>query len=202
MNHICPMRYFMLFSMMFMLNACCAQVNIPEALPVRLQGSLWKMVISRNGQGVFEGLMALGTEHEAGMEILACSIIDSTGITLMKLAGEGGRLHIKTVLPPFDEKSISDYIISELGLFLSYSCGKDEYAGQGMCLVREYHCEEESMDSKFIKRCISAHAGPFIKWRFQGLLGPGPQDAENTGMVQAVITRPWSGMTMRLYRLK
>lgn len=196
------MRCLILFFIIFMLDACCGQVNIPETLPAALQGSLWKMTISHNGQGMFEGLLAIGLDRKSGMDMLHCSIIDSTGITLMKLAGQGERLDVEMALPPFAEKGVSGYIISELRLFLACSGWKDEYAGHGICQAREYQCEENDMDSGFTERCISAYAGPFVQWRFRGIFGPAPQDAGHHGMIQAVIMRPWSGMTMRLYRLQ
>ena len=182
----------------FIMHGCCSRVLLPPSLPASWQDSVWKISISRSGEGLFEGLLVCG--ETAGLtratQYLSCSLIDPTGITLMKLLRHNGRFEMVTALPPFSSNRISEYIISDLEIILTCADNSvDMCRTGGMCSVTECPCPGDGSGDE---RCLCAGTGPFDSWTLVARYEP----SDESRLSQVKVTRPWSGMQMRLKRLE
>ena len=85
------------------LHGCCGRLPVPQDIPESWCGTVWRLIISHDGQGLFEGLLVCGNAVQPeGSSLFSCSLIDSTGITLMTLIRNGTEFAVKKALPPFD----------------------------------------------------------------------------------------------------
>ncbi len=193
---------FFIFMAVFLMSGCCGHVNLPETISNAWQGSVWKISISQDGEGLFEGLLACGnsTGPDDTEGPLSLSLIDPTGITLMKLDEHEGRLKVTMALPPFNQRRVADYIESDLTLIL-YSAGPlcNVCRSGFLCTVEEYPCQAESSDAQ---RCVRAVSGPFELWDMRVEWNPNGTVTAPLRITDAAVTRPWSGMRLRLVRLE
>ena len=189
-------------ALFFGLYACCGRVMPPVQLPAFMQNSVWRVIISRSGEGMFEGLMIIGGmsgDRQNGG--LSCSLVDSTGITLLSLVSSKNGLEVKDAMPPFDEKRISGYIAQDMELMLSCADLTPEHCVvRGMCSVEEYLCDSRDVSSD--TRCLRGGAGPFYNWMMCGTFTVGQGVSQDAVLNQIIIIRPLSGMEMRLERLE
>jgi hypothetical protein len=182
----------------FVMHGCCGRVPLPPSLTTSWQGTVWKISISRSGEGLFKGLLVCG--ETAGLtratHPLSCSLIDSTGITLMKLLRHNGRFEVVTAMPPFSSDRISEYIVSDLEIILACADNSDGTChARGICSIEECPCPGDGAEDE---RCLWAGAGPFDSWTLVTRYEP----SDESRLSQVTVTRPWSGMQMQLKRLE
>jgi len=182
---------------LFSVSGCCGDVILPEKLSKTCQDALWTISITRHGEGLFEGLVACGSSSGTGDEAgLSCSLIDSTGITLMKLDERQREFRVVMALPPFDEAQVSDYLTNELSLVLAVALARCDECGAGfLCTIEDYPCAEKNSG---ISTCIRGVTGPFDVWKMRIDRDMEGESSGTAHVREVTLIRPWSGMQLRL----
>ncbi len=188
---------FCLSAVIFLVSACCGRMYLQDNLSESLQNSVWNISISRNGTVLFRGLLVLGKVTDGNIQDHAphISLIDFTGITLVRMSIRNGMIEVRDALPPFDGRRIQGYLISDLELFV-YLAGLDNNGSDHNlpCQAEELaDCQQGTGPA----RCFRSAAAVLDPWMAK-ILYHGDGDGK---VREVIIERCRSGMKMEIVRV-
>ena len=176
-----------------MVQGCCGPVRMHRWASEVQGNALWRIEIIKDGEVLFQGLLARHAGHDRDGPLARFWLVDSSGLTFMKLVSRDGEMAVLMALPPFDESYISDYISRNMEV--SMCCHEpDSCVDPGFCGIRESECEVPAGK----RRCFRGRFGFFNAWELACEYGPG-----KNRMVEGIsVKERYPGMEMRFKRLR
>ncbi len=157
---------------------------------------LWRLEIIKDDEVLFQGLLARHAGGSKAGQQVRFWLIDSTGLTLMKLVSHGGELAVVMALPPFDETYVSDYIRQNLEI--SICCNEpDACISRGLCGVNESECKHRAGNY----RCLEGRFGFFNAWELICGFSRNIQTGTSGKVEEMIIKERYPRMEMRFKRL-